>query len=158
MTTHLTRSICSLVALLTAPAVTALLAQTPAAGAQGRAGGPPNPPLIMTTTAFQDGGVIPDMPRISAWKRTSLRIRDSANAPDPADMLALHPVLAAKLARQGLPLPQFGEFRIPADGRRLGRFNVRLGDVIVGHAFPVRLLSSIDYQQVSNGRSPTDAM
>jgi Raf kinase inhibitor-like YbhB/YbcL family protein len=40
--------------------VTALLAQTPAAGAQGRAGGPPNPPLIMTTTAFQDGGVIPD--------------------------------------------------------------------------------------------------
>jgi Raf kinase inhibitor-like YbhB/YbcL family protein len=60
MTTHLTRSLCSLVALLTAPAVTALLAQTPAAGAQGRAGGPPNPPLIMTTTAFQDGGVIPD--------------------------------------------------------------------------------------------------
>ena len=41
-----------------------------------------------------DGGVIPDMPRISAWKRTSLRIRDSANAPDPADMLALHRVLS----------------------------------------------------------------
>ena len=35
-------------------------AQQPPAGAQGRAGGPPNPPLIMTTTAFQDGGVIPD--------------------------------------------------------------------------------------------------
>ncbi len=35
--------------------------QAPAAGAPapGRAGGPPNPPLLMTTTAFQDGGVIP---------------------------------------------------------------------------------------------------
>jgi hypothetical protein len=41
-----------------------------------------------------DGGVLPDMPRVAAWKRTSLRIRDSANAPDPADMLALHRVLA----------------------------------------------------------------
>lgn len=35
-------------------------AQAPAAGAPGRAGGPPNPPLLMTTTAWQDGGVIPD--------------------------------------------------------------------------------------------------
>lgn len=35
-------------------------AQAPAAPAQGRAGGPPNPPLLMTTTAWQDGGVIPD--------------------------------------------------------------------------------------------------
>lgn len=34
-------------------------AQAPA-GAPGRAGGPPNPPLLMTTTAWQDGGVIPD--------------------------------------------------------------------------------------------------
>jgi hypothetical protein len=35
------------------------------------------------------GPVIADMPRIVAWKRTSLRLRDPANAPDPADLLAL---------------------------------------------------------------------
>ena len=36
------------------------LAQAQAPAAPGRAGGPPNPPLLMTTTAWQDGGVIPD--------------------------------------------------------------------------------------------------
>jgi len=37
--------------------------QPPAGGGQGRAGagrGPATPPLIMTTTAWEDGGVIPD--------------------------------------------------------------------------------------------------
>jgi Raf kinase inhibitor-like YbhB/YbcL family protein len=46
-------------ALVALPALTTLVAQAPAGG-QGRAGGPPNPPLLMTTTAWQDGGVIPD--------------------------------------------------------------------------------------------------
>src|SRR5881394_4101039 len=48
-------------------AVASAAAQTPPpgapAGAQGRAagrGGPAAPPLIMTTTAWEDGGVIPD--------------------------------------------------------------------------------------------------
>jgi hypothetical protein len=36
------------------------------------------------------GAVIPDMPRVTAWKRTSLRLRDPANAPDTADVLALN--------------------------------------------------------------------
>ncbi len=38
------------------------LAQTPQApaGGQGRGRGPQTPPLLMTTTSFQDGGVIPD--------------------------------------------------------------------------------------------------
>jgi hypothetical protein len=39
------------------------VAQQPPAGGQGRAGGgrgPATPPLIMTTTAFEDGGVIPE--------------------------------------------------------------------------------------------------
>jgi len=40
-----------------------LAQQPPAGGGQGRAGagrGPATPPLIMTTTAWEDGGVIPD--------------------------------------------------------------------------------------------------
>lgn len=47
-------------AVLATAHVSLAQAQAPAAGAQGRAGGPPNPPLLMTTTAWQDGGVIPD--------------------------------------------------------------------------------------------------
>ena len=45
-------------AISLAPAI----AQTPQAGGQGRGGarGPQTPPLIMMTTAWQDGGVIPD--------------------------------------------------------------------------------------------------
>ena len=39
----------------------ALLAQgPPAGGGQGRGRGPQTPPLIMTSTAWEDGGVIPD--------------------------------------------------------------------------------------------------
>jgi len=50
---------------LTAAMGLALLAQgPPAGGGQGRAGGagrgPQTPPLIMTSTAWEDGGVIPD--------------------------------------------------------------------------------------------------
>jgi hypothetical protein len=40
----------------------------------------------------KEGKVIPDMPRIVALKRTSLRLRDPANAPDEADLLALNKV------------------------------------------------------------------
>jgi len=55
-------------AALAAVAVTPIAAQTPqpppAGGAQGRGAaggrGPATPPLIMTTTAWEDGGVIPD--------------------------------------------------------------------------------------------------
>ena len=59
----------SLAIVLTAAAVVAVinivpvLAQQPPAGApaggQGRGRGPQTPPLLMTTTAFEDGGVIP---------------------------------------------------------------------------------------------------
>jgi Raf kinase inhibitor-like YbhB/YbcL family protein len=56
-----------LVAVFMTMSVTSATAQTPPpaapAGAQGRAagrGGPATPPLIMTTTAWEDGGVIPD--------------------------------------------------------------------------------------------------
>src|ERR1051325_6671487 len=50
---------------LTAGMTLALFAQgPPAGGGQGRAGGagrgPQTPPLIMTSTAWEDGGVIPD--------------------------------------------------------------------------------------------------
>ena len=51
-------------AILIAGSLTSVLAQPPQppAGGQGRAGGrgPATPPLIMTTTAFEDGAVIPD--------------------------------------------------------------------------------------------------
>jgi Raf kinase inhibitor-like YbhB/YbcL family protein len=65
MMKHIARTIAGAmtVALIAAPGVASLLAQAPTGGAQapaGRAGAPPNPPLLMTTTAFQDGGVIPD--------------------------------------------------------------------------------------------------
>ena len=54
-------SVTSLALTVCAVVATAHLASAQApAGAQGRAGGPPNPPLLMTTTAWQDGGVIPD--------------------------------------------------------------------------------------------------
>src|SRR3954467_6494537 len=67
MTTSM-RSTGFLAAALLAPAVAPIGAQAPQtpapAGAQGRAGaagrGPATPPLIMTTTAWEDGGVIPD--------------------------------------------------------------------------------------------------
>src|ERR1700722_14856946 len=48
---------------LTAAMTLALLAQgPPPGGGQGRGGGrgPQTPPLIMTSTAWEDGGVIPD--------------------------------------------------------------------------------------------------
>ena len=38
----------------------ALRAQTPPAGGQAPAGRPRTPPLVMTSTAWEDGGVIPD--------------------------------------------------------------------------------------------------
>jgi Raf kinase inhibitor-like YbhB/YbcL family protein len=48
-------------ATLTAATSLALLAQAPPpGGGQGRGRGPQTPPLIMTTTAWEDGGVIPD--------------------------------------------------------------------------------------------------
>jgi hypothetical protein len=48
-------------ATLTAAMSLALLAQgPPPGGGQGRGRGPQTPPLIMTTTAWEDGGVIPD--------------------------------------------------------------------------------------------------
>ncbi|HVS53095.1 MAG TPA: DUF3365 domain-containing protein [Opitutaceae bacterium] len=40
------------------------------------------------------GAIIPDMPRITVWKRTSLRLRDVANAPDPAERLVLQRIRA----------------------------------------------------------------
>jgi Raf kinase inhibitor-like YbhB/YbcL family protein len=42
--------------------VASVIAQAPPGGGQGRGGGrgPQTPPLIMTTTAWEDGGVIPD--------------------------------------------------------------------------------------------------
>jgi hypothetical protein len=40
-------------------------------------------------TVPSSGAVIPDMPRIVAWKRTSLRLRDVSNSPDPAERLVL---------------------------------------------------------------------
>ena len=58
---------CLAVAAISMASLAAVIAQTPQtptpAGAQGRAGGrggPAAPPLIMTTTAWEDGGVIPD--------------------------------------------------------------------------------------------------
>ena len=50
-------------AVVTVASVMPVLAQQPPAGApaggQGRGRGPQTPPLLMTTTAFEDGGVIP---------------------------------------------------------------------------------------------------
>ena len=57
----MTRHVRSTGALTAALALTAatLVAQGPGApGARGR--GPQSPPLLMTTTAFEDGGIIPD--------------------------------------------------------------------------------------------------
>ena len=57
---------CLTMALLFVAGVTSAAAQTPpppAPAGQGRAGGrggPATPPLVMTTTAWEDGGVIPD--------------------------------------------------------------------------------------------------
>ena len=55
------------VAVFTVAGFASAIAQTPPtapAGGQGRGaggrGGPATPPLIMTTTAWEDGGVIPD--------------------------------------------------------------------------------------------------
>jgi Raf kinase inhibitor-like YbhB/YbcL family protein len=47
-------------ATLTAAMSLALLAQGPPAGGQGRGRGPQTPPLLMTSAAWEDGGVIPD--------------------------------------------------------------------------------------------------
>jgi len=61
-----TRGIASIVAALIAAvggaALMAQAGQPPAAGGQRGAGGrgPATPPLVMTTTAWEDGGVIPD--------------------------------------------------------------------------------------------------
>lgn len=49
------------------------------------------------------GAVIPDMPRVTAWKRTSLKLRDPANAPDAADQLALQHVQSALAAGNAPP-------------------------------------------------------
>src|SRR5437016_10829737 len=46
-------------ATLTVAMSLALLAQAPGGG-QGRGRGPATPPLIMTSSAWEDGGVIPD--------------------------------------------------------------------------------------------------
>lgn len=60
------RSIAALfvVAALSAIGLAPVIAQAPqgggARGGQGAARGPQTPPLLMTTTAFEDGGVIPD--------------------------------------------------------------------------------------------------
>ena len=53
--------ILTMVALFAAGAAS-LMAQTPqgASPGGGRGRGPQTPPLLMTTTAFEDGGVIPD--------------------------------------------------------------------------------------------------
>ena len=65
-------------ALVTATMVVAtsaaLLAQGPPGGGQGRGRGPQTPPLLMTSTAWEDGGVIPDKFTQAA----------GANAPSPA--------------------------------------------------------------------------
>src|SRR5215831_21304405 len=51
----------TLVASMIVATSAALLAQgPPAGGGQGRGRGPQTPPLLMTTTAWEDGGVIPD--------------------------------------------------------------------------------------------------
>jgi Raf kinase inhibitor-like YbhB/YbcL family protein len=52
----------TIAAAIVASAGIGLAQQPPAGGGQGRAGGrgPATPPLIMTTTAWEDGGVIPD--------------------------------------------------------------------------------------------------
>jgi Raf kinase inhibitor-like YbhB/YbcL family protein len=52
---HFMRSTAGVVAVATVGAALSITA-----AAQQRAGGPPVPPLIMTSTAWQDGGVIPD--------------------------------------------------------------------------------------------------
>src|SRR6185436_1116768 len=55
---------CLVAAVVSAASLSSAIAQPPPAGGQGRAGaggrGPATPPLIMTTTAWEDGGVIPD--------------------------------------------------------------------------------------------------
>ncbi len=57
---HFMRPMAGLIAMtaMGAALTAAPFAQQPAGGQ--RAGGPPTPPLIMTSTAWQDGGVIPD--------------------------------------------------------------------------------------------------
>ena len=54
-------------------------------------------------TVSTTGSVIPDMPRITAWKRTSLKVRDPANRPDAADLLALNHVQAELAAGNAPP-------------------------------------------------------
>ena len=61
----MTRQGASAVAAMLAFGIVSIAAQQPpAGGAQGRGGaggrGPATPPLIMTSTAWEDGGVIPD--------------------------------------------------------------------------------------------------
>ena len=55
---HVMRSMAGLIATVSIGVGLPASAQQPAGGQ--RAGGPPTPPLIMTSTAWQDGGVIPD--------------------------------------------------------------------------------------------------
>src|SRR5689334_23799665 len=58
----MTRRAVSLAAALAAFGLVSVAAQQPPAGAPGRGGGrgPATPPLIMTSSAWEDGGVIPD--------------------------------------------------------------------------------------------------
>ena len=51
---------CLAAAVLSAAGVAAVAAQTPPAQPPAGGRGPANPPLIMTTTAWEDGGVIPN--------------------------------------------------------------------------------------------------
>jgi Raf kinase inhibitor-like YbhB/YbcL family protein len=57
------RSLAALLVVVATAAVVPVVAQQPpagaAAGGQGRGRGPQTPPLLMTTTAFEDGGIIP---------------------------------------------------------------------------------------------------
>src|SRR5215210_8729397 len=62
MQTRVMRLIATAVVTAAVASATAIAQQPPAgapAGGQGRGRGPQTPPLLMTTTAFEDGGVIP---------------------------------------------------------------------------------------------------
>src|SRR5258708_8694904 len=78
--------------------------QPPAGGGQGRAGGaggrgPATPPLIMTTTAWEDGGVIPDKYTMAAGANAVSPKLDWSQVPPgtQSSVLLMHdpePVLA----------------------------------------------------------------
>lgn len=64
----------------------------------------------------------PDQPRVLAVKRTSLRLRNPANAPDAAERLALDHV--AKLVAAGQPPPPVLVQRIEASGAAMPEWRV----------------------------------